>query len=88
MPSNQPTLPGLTPRGRPRSGISRIEQVRLAQAARRKTSARKSLSAEVDGGLLAEFKTAASDRRLTIWEAAEEAMRNWIGQPSPNQKRE
>ena len=87
MPTTQPPLPGMTPRGRPRSGVPRIEQVRIAQAARRKASPRKSLSAEVDGGLLAEFKAAVSERRLTMWEAVEEAIRNWINPIFPAQKR-
>lgn len=86
MPSNQPTLPGLTPRGRPRSGVPRRDQLRFAQAARRKVSGRKTLSAEVDGTLLAEFRTAARGRRLRMWEAVEAAMRNWIKPITPDQE--
>lgn len=83
MQAEQPTLPGMTPRGRPRCGVSRVERVRCSQAARRATSDRKPLSAEVGKGLLAQFKSAASDRSLTLREAVETAINHWIMAGSP-----
>ena len=77
MLADQPTLPGLTPRGRPRLGISKGERARRNQAKRRRTGANKSLTVEVNGTLLANFKAHASGR-LTMRKAVEEAMRSWI----------
>jgi len=58
--------------------VPRRVQVRVAQAARRKVSTRKTLSAEVDKTLLAEFRAVVRKQRLRMREAVEAAMRNWI----------
>lgn len=84
VPSTQPTLPGLSRRGRPRSEVSQTERARRYQAARRKTGQRKPLSVEIDPLLLSAFKTAASKREETLRGAVESALRNWIKLTDPN----
>jgi hypothetical protein len=78
MPETQPPLPGMSPRGRPRSGISSTERIRRYQAARRKSSSRKMFSVEIDGVVLAAFKAAATSRKMTFPKAAEAAMKAWM----------
>jgi hypothetical protein len=78
MPNLQPALPGMVPRGRPRSSLPKAERLRSYQAQRRRSSSLKSLSVEVDGLLLAAFKTDVSGRRMTMRQAVEAAIRNWI----------
>jgi hypothetical protein len=77
MPAKQPTLPGFTPRGRPRSGMSPSERLRLYQAERRRTSVRRPLSVEVDALILARFKSEAFARGLKLRDAVESALIQW-----------
>lgn len=74
----QPPLPGLNFRGRPRSGLSRAESIKRCQAERRKAGTRKSLSVEIDGKLLDSFKTTASCKNLKLREAVEDALKIWL----------
>lgn len=87
MITKQLTLPGLTKRGRPRSDLARSERIRRNQAERRKTIECRSMSVEVESSLLVLFKEKACNRNLSLRGAVEDALRNWINQPLPINKK-